>query len=162
MLIIATHELDRRLRAAAPLVQMPPVSRSPWVMVPSREWFETRWNQQWWEYCTGRDLKYLAGSGMCEQFSRAALAELNFDCLETVRAWDPDRRDVHIAAREVFVRIPAGAPLNGVSDGLHSTVLIALTEDGQTWTLWFWEPQNRRLRRFDDAMAGDLELIAAQ
>lgn len=162
MLIIPTHELDQRLRAAAPLVRLPSVSRSPWVMVPSREWFETKWNQQWWEYCTGRSLRYLAGSGMCEQFSRAALVELNFNCIETVRAWDASRRDVHIAGREVFVRIGPAAALNGVRDGLHSTVLVALTEDGKTWAPWFWEPQNRQSRRFDEAMAEDVDLLDAQ
>lgn len=161
MLLIPTIELQAHLRGMEPFVEFPALLRAPYVMVPSREWFEAKWNQQWWEYCTGRSFRYLPGSGMCEQFARAACVELNFCCIETVRAWDASRRDVHVAALEAFVLIPPGELLNGVADGGHATVLVALTEDGATYDLYFWEPQNRQLRRAAEALAAGVRIAGA-
>ena len=162
MLIIPINEIIARLGRLQPGATFTRPVRSPWVMVPSRAWFEEKFNRQWWEYCTGRGFQYLAGSGMCEQFSRAALAELNFDCIETVRAYDSARRDVHVAAFESFLRITPGEPLNGVPDGVHATVLVALTEDGVTYELWLWEPQNRLKTKLSDALARGVELYHNQ
>ena len=162
MLIVPTIELDARIRQLAPDCGFPPISRSPYVMVPSLRWFDDVWNHQWFDYVAARDFKYIQGSGMCEQFSRAALTELNFDCLETVRTFDASRRDVHVAGREAFVMIPASVSLNGVTDGTHSTCLVALTENGADYSLHFWEPQNRERILAAQAMADGVKLFFAQ
>lgn len=162
MLIVPTIELDARIRQLAPDCGFPPISRSPYVMVPSLRWFDDVWNHQWFDYVAARDFKYIQGSGMCEQFSRAALTELNFDCLETVRTFDASRRDVHVAGREAFVMIPASVSLNGVTDGTHSTCLVALTENGADYSLHFWEPQNRERILAAQAIADGVELFFAQ
>jgi len=158
----STSDFNAAIRELFPGCGFPPIERSAGVMVPSRAWFESNWNQQWWDYCAAREFRYLPGSGMCEQFSRAALTELNFNCIETVRQAEPDRRDVHVAAREVFVMIAPGAELNGVRDGMHSTILVWLHEADGTRQLWFWEPQNRRLTLASRAAAQSILCFFAQ
>ena len=100
-----------------------------------------------------------AAPSACARFASAARVELNFDCLATVRSFPEPRRDVHVAAREVFVLIGAGAYLNGVTDGCHATNLVALTDDDKTYDLWFWEPQNRQSNRASEALTEDVTLI---
>ena len=162
MLIVPTIELDARIRQLAPDCGFPPISRSPYVMVPSLKWFDDSWCKQWFDYVAARDFRYIQGSGMCEQFSRAAMTELNFDCLETVRSFDASRRDVHVAGREAFVTIPTNVNLNGVTNGTHSTCLVALADDLTSYSLHFWEPQNRQRILAAQAVADGVQILFAQ
>jgi hypothetical protein len=157
-LIIPAIEWQAHIRSIAPDVQFPSMLRAPYVMVPNVEWFDDVWNPQWWAYCKARDFTYIPGSGMCEQFSRCAVAELNFDCIETVRAFDASRRDVHVAAAEMLCVIPPGFSLNNVRDGGHSTCLVTLTPDGKNYETHAWEPQNRIRTPLAEAIAGGLVL----
>lgn len=157
-LIIPAIEWQAHIRAMAPDVQFPTMLRAPYVMVPRVEWFDEVWNRQWWEYCTAREFRYLEGSGMCEQFSRCAIAELNFDCIEALRDFTPDRRDVHVAAAEMLCVIHPGLELNNVRDGGHSTCLVTLTNDGKTYETHAWEPQNRLRSPLAEALAAGLVL----
>lgn len=133
------------LEAGHGFVQYPQMIRAVDVFVFSKDFIEDDWNEFWRKWKFANDFVYEPGSGMCEEFAMEAIAKF----LRSNRKRDPK---ANVTAGAFEVRMTIGKkPVNAVSDGGHDTILIAVTEDQKTITLYVWEPQNECLCKLADA-----------
>lgn len=124
-------------QALPPSVRLPVLSSAPRFAVPPIDWWRGEWQMFWRIQRRFWDLRYRKGSGMCDEFSAAAVS-----CAIISGRRALGSEDCRVAAWDCRVRIDPGTSLHGVSDGAHALVLAGyhLPDDIEPqWALW--EPQ---------------------
>jgi hypothetical protein len=149
-MIVTTTDLKQRIqqecRDSALTPQFPMLSRSTEVFIPHLDWFKKQWFSFWCEYKASRNLKQL-----CNLVAGVASAEGNW-CAWLHSMKEGGRYTIPIFEARVQIHRP---PLLGIYDGAHSNCLIAFTEDGESYQLALWEPQQPETTPFRYALLKD-------
>lgn len=143
-LSIPYPEFQLRVSQEAPTCREQIMMTAPYVHVFDRNWMqETFW--PYWDAVRKELNRKLLNApeqnnvkrGICDEITKRFISEL----IVASRQLHGDE-DIGIAAVESSVMIPEGYSLNYVPGlGGHRTIVCALTDDGQTFSVEFLEPQ---------------------
>lgn len=143
MIIIRSEEFQSRIAQVFPSARFPRVPRSLRVAIVHRKFFEQRWRSWWAGFRRSRGLTYF-NPGMCNLI--AASAAVEFDFMVNKEAARTGIGDIAGGMVATNLFISAGSRLNNVAPangGGHTATIVGLTPDEQTWTPFFYEPQER-------------------
>lgn len=165
-LTVPFYEFQLRVSMAAPDCKSQSLPTAAYVHVFNRSWFREQFWPYWDNVKKALDAQLLnkpetnnAKRGTCDEITKMFVAHL----ILATRQLHGDE-DVGVAALESTIILPSDFSLNFVpGPGGHRTIVVALTDDGETYEVEFAEPQltyaQYKTTPVEDAIASGVSYI---